>query len=68
MIEPRKKDIGRRVRYAGNGNSEARAAREGVITGFDLHHVHVRYHAQATSKGNRREELEWADGPFKACM
>lgn len=57
MIEPKAKDIGRRVRPF-----DKRGA-EGIVTGFDLHHVFVRYGAHTTSKGTRREELAWADEP-----
>lgn len=60
MIEPGKKDIGRRVLYTGN---RGEAIVEGIVTGFDLHQVYVRYGDHTTSKGNRRQDLAWADRP-----
>jgi hypothetical protein len=59
MIDPGKKDIGRKVRRVDNRGSDALV--EGVITGFDLHHVYVRYGNHTTSKGTRRQDLAWAD-------
>jgi hypothetical protein len=59
MINPAKKDIGRKVRYVDSRGDEV--VIEGVVTGFDLHHVFVRYGSHTTSKGNRRQDLVWAD-------
>lgn len=59
MIEPLQKDIGREVRYTGTRGRE-RAAQLGIVTGFDLHCVYVRYGQHVTSEGNRRQDLEWA--------
>jgi hypothetical protein len=57
MIEPRQKDIGRRVRQFDDRGVE------GIVTGFDIHHVFVRYGDHTTSKGKRRADLIWADEP-----
>jgi hypothetical protein len=59
MIDPEKKDIGRKVRYVHKPDGEPAA--EGIVTGFDLHHVFVLYGNHTTSKGSRRRDLAWAD-------
>jgi hypothetical protein len=66
MIEPAKKDIGRKVRHADNRGDGTFV--EGIITGFDLHQVYVRYGNHTTSKGSRRENLAWADEPARRCL
>jgi hypothetical protein len=62
MIEPIAKDIGREVLYTGTRGRD-RTAKVGVITSFDLHCVYVRYDQHTTSKGNRRQDLEWVETP-----
>ncbi len=58
MIEPVEKDIGREVLFTGT-RRRGPAANMGIITGFDLHFVYVRYGQHTTSEGNRRQDLEW---------
>ena len=62
MIDPIEKDIGREVFFNGTRRHEA-SGNVGVITGFDLHFVYVRYGQHTTSEGNRRENLEWVKAP-----
>ena len=62
MIEPVEKDIGREVHFTGTRRREP-AANVGIITGFDLHCVYVRYGQQITSVGNLRQDLEWVTQP-----
>jgi hypothetical protein len=59
MIEPGSGDIGRKVIY--RDRSGARFD-EGVITSFNGTCVFVRYGSDFTSKGTRREDLEWLGG------
>jgi hypothetical protein len=63
MIEPVEKDIGRKVLLNGTRRRQP-SANVGVITGFDLHFVYVRYGQHTTSEGNRRENLEWVKQPM----
>ena len=65
MIEPVEKDIGREVLFTGTRRREP-AASVGIITGFDLHCVYVRYGQHSTSVGNLRRDLEWLKQPAAA--
>ncbi len=68
MIEPVDKDIGREVVFIGTHWRES-TARIGIITGFDLHCVYVRYGRHTTSEGNRRQDLEWVkDSPRERSL
>jgi hypothetical protein len=58
MIEPTKKDIGRKVYYTGN-TYPGGEIEEGVITSFNEVSVFVRYGAKSGSEATSREDLEW---------
>jgi len=53
MINPTKKDIGKFVIYHGYRSER------GIITGFNLKFVFVRYCNELNSKATRREDLTW---------
>jgi hypothetical protein len=56
LINPTERDIGRKVIYRDRSGA---VVEEGVITSFHAEHVFVRYGADSTSKGTRRQDLEW---------
>lgn len=61
MIDPTQKDIGRTVVY--RARHPGAQAEDGVLTSFNDKYVFARYGRDATSKGARREDLEWAHQP-----
>ena len=64
MIEPNKKDIGRKVIYTGNRYPGDKPV-EGIITSFNTKYVFVRYGNNVTSAGTNRQDLEWITGQNK---
>lgn len=58
MINPTADDIGRKVVYQDRNGYKIE---EGVITSFNDHCIFVRYGAQSTSAGTRREDLNWSN-------
>jgi hypothetical protein len=56
MIDPKPKDIGRKVVYRPCDGSKPE---EGVITTFNKSFVFVRYGKDVGAKATYREDLEW---------
>lgn len=56
-ISPHAIDVGRKVIY--RARHPGAQPEEGVITSFNDYCVFVRYGSDTTSKGARREDLEW---------
>lgn len=57
MINPGEADIGRKVVYRDRSGYKVE---EGVITSFNESYVFVRYGSDFTSKGTRRQDLEFS--------
>jgi hypothetical protein len=57
VINPHPGDVGRAVVY--RARYPGARPEEGVITSYNEMCVFVRYGADKTSKGTRREDLEW---------
>ena len=63
MIDMTEISIGRSVIYIpchAKGDAGHKDCENGVITSFNDHVVFVRYAADKSSKGTRREDLTWA--------